>query len=128
MSETFLRWRDHFATNPNLRSTKQDSFSIQDILVTATQNPDVLALSIATELPIWLENLPTSLALAADIQRDFPGIKVFYEDDPDNDGLIIRFVHEAFVTGLEDVSLMFATVRDRLIGVCDRFLLEHSEV
>ena len=128
MSETFLRWRDHFATNPNLRSTKQDSFSIQDILVAATQNPDVLALSIATELPIWLENLPTSLALAADIQRDFPGIKVLYEDDPDNDGLIIRFVHEVFVTGMEDVSLMFVMVRDRLIGVHKRFILEHSEL
>jgi len=128
MSETFLRWRDHFATNPNLRSTKQDSFSIQDILVAATQNPDVLALSIATELPIWLENLPTSLALAADIQRDFPGIKVLYEDDPDNDGRIIRFVHEVFVTGMEDVSLMFVMVRDRLIGVHKRFILEHSEL
>ena len=128
MSETFLRWRDHFATNPNLTSTKQDSFSIQDILVTATPNPDVLALTIATELPIWLENLPTSLALAADIQRDFPGIKVLYEDDPDNDGLIIRFVHEVFVTGMEDVSLMFVMVRDRLIGVHKRFILEHSEL
>ncbi len=128
MSEMFLRWRDHFATNPNLRSTKHDGFSILGVLVTATPNPDVLALSVATDLPIWLENLPTSLALAADIQRDFPGIKVLYQDDPDNDGLIIRFVHEALVTGLEDVSLMFATVRDRLIGVRGRFLLEHSEL
>ena len=128
MSDVLRHWRDHFATDHNLNSTQPDSFSLQGILVAVTSNPDVLALSIATVLPIWLENLPTSLALAADMQRDFPGIKVLYEDDPDNDGLIIRFVHEVFVTGMEDVSLMFLTVRDRLVGVHGRFLLEHSEL
>jgi hypothetical protein len=128
MSDVLLHWRDHFATDHNLNSTQPDSFSLQGILVAVTSNPDVLALSIATVLPIWLENLPTSLALAADMQRDFPGIKVLYEDDPDNDGLIIRFVHEVFVTGMEDVSLMFLTVRDRLVGVHGRFQLEHSEL
>jgi hypothetical protein len=128
MSDVLRHWRDHFATDHNLNSTQPDSFSLQGILVAVTSNPDVLALSIATVLPIWLENLPTSLALAAEMQRDFPGIKVLYEDDPDNDGLIIRFVHEVFVTGMEDVSLMFLTVRDRLVGVHGRFLLEHSEL
>ena len=128
MSDVLLHWRDHFATDHNLNSTQPDSFSLQGILVAVTSNPDVLALSIATVLPIWLENLPTSLALAAEMQRDFPGIKVLYEDDPDNDGLIIRFVHEVFVTGMEDASLMFLTVRDRLVGVHGRFLLEHSEL
>jgi len=128
MSDVLRHWRDQFATDHNLNSTQPDSFSLQGILVAVTSNPDVLALSIATVLPIWLENLPTSLALAAEMQRDFPGIKVLYEDDPDNDGLIIRFVHEVFVTGMEDVSLMFLTVRDRLVGVHGRFLLEHSEL
>ena len=128
MSDVLLHWRDHFATDHNLNSTQPDSFSLQGVLVTVTSNPDVLALSTATVLPIWLENLPTSLALAAEMQRDFPGIKVLYEDDPDNDGLIIRFVHEVFVTGMEDVSLMFLTVRDRLVGVHGRVQLEHSEL
>jgi len=128
MSDVLLHWRDRLATDHNLNSTQPDSFSLQGVLVTVTLNPDVLAISTATELPMWLENLPTSLALAADMQREFPGIKVLYEDDPDNDGLIIRFVHEVFVTGMEDVSLMFVMVRDRLIGVHKRFILEHSEL
>lgn len=128
MNDVLLHWRDRLATDHNLNSTQPDSFSLQGVLVTVTLNPDVLAISTATELPMWLENLPTSLALAADMQREFPGIKVLYEDDPDNDGLIIRFVHEVFVTGMEDVSLMFVMVRDRLIGVHKRFILEHSEL
>lgn len=90
MSELFLRWRTHFATNPNLWSTNLDSFSIKGVLVIGTPNPAVLTLSLAIDLPVWLENLPTSLALASDIQRNYPGIKVLYQNVPDSDGLIIR--------------------------------------
>ena len=94
----------------------------------ATSNPDVLSFSVATELPIWLENLPTSLNLAAEIQRDNPGIKVLYEDDPENDGLIIRFVHEAYMTGMEDITPMFAAVHMRLSRALEAFVDVHSEL
>jgi hypothetical protein len=97
-------------------------------MVTATSNPDVLYFSVATELPIWLENLPTSLNLAADIQRDYPGIKVLYEDDPENDGLVIRFVHEAYITGMEDIAPMFAAVHIRLSRAFEYFLDVQAEL
>ena len=128
MNASFIRWRDHFAANLPFLSTQQDGFSVNGVSVAATSNPDVLTFSVATELPIWLENLPTSLNLAAEIQRDCPGIKVLYEDDPENDGLIIRFAHEAYMTGMEDITPMFAAVHVRLSRALDSFVNVHSEL
>lgn len=128
MNASFIRWRDHFAANPLFLSTQQDGFSVNGVSVATTSNPDVLSFSVATELPIWLENLPTSLNLAAEIQRDYPGIKVLYEDDPENDGLIIRFVHEAYITGMEDITPMFAAVHMRLSRALEAFVDVHSEL
>jgi len=128
MNASFIRWRDHFAANPPFLLTQQDGFSVNGVSVATTSNPDVLSFSVATELPIWLENLPTSLSLAAEIQRDFQGIKVLYEDDPENDGLIIRFVHEAYMTGMEDITPMFAAVHMRLSRALEAFVNVHSEL
>lgn len=128
MSDSSLRWREHFATNPNLSSTNHDCFAIHGVLVAATPNPDVLSLSLATDLPIWLENLPTSLKLAADIQHDYPGIKVLYEDNPVNDGLTIRFVHEVLVTGLEDEASLFSAIRHRVRCAFLDFCNKHAEL
>ena len=128
MNALYIRWRDHFAANPLFLSTQQDGFSVNGVTVAVTSNPDVLSCSVATELPIWLENLPTSLSLATDIQRDYPGIKVLYEDDPENDGLIIRFAHEAYMTGMEDITPMFAEVQLRLSRALEAFVNVHSEL
>ena len=128
MNALFIRWRDHFAANPPFLITQQDGFSVNGVSVATTSNLDVLSFSVATELPIWLENLPTSLNLAAEIQRDYPGIKVLYEDDPENDGLIIRFVHEAYMTGMEDITPMFAAVHVRLSRALEAFVDVHSEL
>ena len=128
MNASFIRWRDHFAANPPFLLTQQVGFSVNGVSVAATSNPDVLSFSVAAELPIWLENLPTSLSLAAEIQRDCPGIKVLYEDDPENDGLIIRFVHEAYMTGMEDITPMFAAVHVRLSRALEAFVDVHSEL
>ena len=128
MNALFIRWRDHFAANPPFLITQQDGFSVNGVSVATTSNLDVLSFSVATELPIWLENLPTSLSLAAEIQRDFHGIKVLYEDDPENDGLIIRFVHEAYMTGMEDITPMFAAVHVRLSRALEAFVDVHSEL
>ncbi len=128
MNALLLRWCDDFAANPLFLSTQQDGFSVSGVSVAMTSNPDVLSFSVATELPIWLENLPTSLNLAAEIQRDYPGIKVLYEDDPENDGLIIRFVHEAYMTGMEDITPMFAAVHMRLSRALEAFVDVHSEL
>ena len=128
MNASFIRWRDHFAANPLFLSTQQDGFSVNGVSVAAKSNPDVLSFSVAAELPIWLENIPTSLSLAAEIQRDYPGIKVLYEDDPENDGLIIRFAHEAYMTGMEDITQMFAAVHVRLSRALDSFVNVHSEL
>ena len=128
MNASFIRWRDHFAVNPLFLSTQQDGFSVNGVSVAMTSNPDVLSFSVAAELPIWLENLPTSLNLAAEIQRDYPGIKVLYEDDPENYGLIIRFAHEAYMTGMEDITPMFATVHVRLSRALEAFVNVHSEL
>lgn len=123
-----LHWCDHLEGVLHLDATQTERFSVQGVMVAATSNPDVLSFSIATELPIWLENLPTSLSLAADIQRDGPGIKVLYEDDPENDGLIIRFAHEAYITGMEDITPMFAAVHLRLSRALEAFVDVHSEL
>ena len=128
MNEPLLRWRDHFATSPMLTSAKSDSFSVNGITVAATSNPDVLSFSFVTELPIWLENLPTSLKLAADIQMDHPGVKVLYEDDPANDGLFIRFVHELYVTGIEEINVVFNAIMQALRGAFDDFCNHHSNL
>ena len=128
MNEPLLRWRDHFAKSPMLTSAKSDSFSVNGITVAATSNPDVLSFSFVTELPIWLENLPTSLKLAADIQMDHPGVKVLYEDDPANDGLFIRFVHELYVTGIEEINVVFNAIMQALRGAFDDFCNHHSNL
>ncbi len=94
----------------------------------ATPNPDVLSFSLATDLPLWLENLPTSLKLAADIQHDYLGIKVLYQDDPVNDGITIRFAHEVLVTGLEDISSTFIAIEHRLRRAFNDFCIQHAEV
>ena len=125
MTKSLNRWRDHFAKSPQLTSANSDSFSVNGITVAATSNPDVLSFSFATELPIWLENLPTSLKLAADIQLEHPGIKVLYEDDPANDGLFIRFVHELFVTGMEDINVVFNAIERVLRCSFDDFCEQH---
>ncbi len=126
MSESLVRWRDHFATSPLLTSAKADSFSVNGITVSATSNPDVLACSFVTELPIWLENLPTSLKLAADLQRNHPGVKVLYEDDTANDGLFIKFVHELLVTGNEDADAVFSALAQSLRRAFDDFTEHHA--
>lgn len=128
MNEPLLRWRDHFAKSPMLTSAKSDSFSVNGITVAATSNPDVLSFSFVTELPIWLENLPTSLKLAADTQRDHPGVKVLYEDDPANDGLFIKFVHEQFVTGMEEINVVFAVIEQVLRRAFDDFCEHQSSL
>lgn len=122
MNALIRRWCESLESVLHLNATHTECFFIQGVMVTATSVPDVLSFSIATELPIWLENLPTSLNLAADIQRDYPGIKVLYEDDPENDGLVIRFVHEAYITGMEDIASMFAAVHMRLSRAFEYFL------
>ena len=123
-----MRWRDHFAANPLFLSTQQDGFSVNGVSVAATSNPDVLSFSFVTELPIWLENLSTSLQLAADIQMDHPGIKVLYEDDPVNDGLVIRFVHELYVTGIEEINVVFNAIEQALQGALTDFCEQHSNL
>ena len=128
MNALLLRWCEHLGGVLYLDATQTESFSVQGVTVAATSNTDVLTFSVATELPIWLENLPTSLNLAADIQRDFQGIKVLYKDDPENDGLIIRFVHEAYMTGMEDITPMFAAVHVRLSRALKAFVDVHSEL
>ena len=128
MNTLLLRWCEKLSGVLHLDATKTECFSVQGVMVATTSNPDVLSFSVATELPIWLENLPTSLSLAADIQRDFQGIKVLYEDDPENDGLIIRFAHEAYITGMEDITPMFAAVHVRLSRALDSFVNVHSEL
>lgn len=128
MNALLLRWCEHLGGVLHLDETQTECFSVQGVMVAATSNPDVLSFSVATELPIWLENLPTSLNLAAEIQRDFQGIKVLYEDDPENDGLIIRFAHEAFMTGMEDITPMFAAVHMRLSRALEAFVDVHSEL
>lgn len=128
MNASFIRWRDHFAANPLFLSTQQDGFSVNGVSVVATSNPDVLSFSVATELPIWLENLPTSLKLAADIQQDHLGIKVLFEDDQANDGLFIRFVHELFVTGLEDINVLFNAIEQALRGALADFCEQHANL
>ena len=128
MNALLLRWCEHLGGVLYLDATQTESFSVQGVTVAATSNTDVLTFSVATELPIWLENLPTSLNLAADIQRDFQGIKVLYKDDPENDGLIIRFAHEAYITGMEDITQMFAAVHVRLSRALDSFVNVHSEL
>ncbi|MFZ4780753.1 MAG: hypothetical protein ACOYLC_00430 [Armatimonadaceae bacterium] len=128
MNALILRWCENLGSVLHLNATHTECFSIQGVMVTATSNPDVLSFSVATELPIWLENLPTSLNLAADIQRDYPGIKVLYEDDPENDGLVIRFVHEAYITGMEDIAPMFAAVHMRLSRAFEYFLAVQAKL
>ena len=128
MNTLLLRWCEKLGGVLHLDATQTECFSFQGVTVAATSNPDVLSFSVATELPIWLENLPTSLSLAAEIQRDYPGIKVLYEDDPENDGLIIRFVHEAYMTGMEDITPMFASVHVRLSRALEAFVDVHSEL
>lgn len=128
MNALLLRWCEKFGGVLHLDVTKTEYFSFRGVSVAATFNPDVLSFSVATDLPIWLENLPTSLNLAAEIQRDYPGIKVLYEDDPENDGLIIRFVHEAYMTGMEDITPMFAAVYVRLSRALEAFVDVHSEL
>ena len=128
LNASFIRWRDHFDKSPLLTSAKSDSFSVNGITVAATSNPDVLSFSVATELPIWLENLPTSLKLAADIQQDHPGIKVLFEDDQANDGLFIRFVHELFVNGLEDINVLFNAIEQALRGALADFCEQHANL
>ena len=128
MNALLLRWCEHLGGVLYLDATQTESFSVQGVTVAATSNTDVLTFSVATELPIWLENLPTSLNLAADIQRDFQGIKVLYKDDPENDGLIIRFAHEAYMTGMEDITPMFVAVHVRLSRALDSFVNVHSEL
>ena len=128
MNALLLRWCEHLGGVLYLDATQTESFSVQGVTVAATSNTDVLTFSVATELPIWLENLPTSLNLAADIQRDFQGIKVLYKDDPENDGLIIRFAHEAYMTGMEDITPMFAAVHVRLSRALEAFVDVHSEL
>ena len=128
MNEPLLRWRDHFAKSRMLTSAKSDSFSVNGITVAATSNPDVLSFSFVTELPIWLENLPTSLKLAADIQMNHPGVKVLYEDDPANDGLFIKFVHEQFVTGMEEINVVFAVIEQVLRRAFDDFCEHQSSL
>ena len=128
MNALLLRWCEKLVGVLHFDATQTECFSFQGVTVAATSNPDVLSFSVATELPIWLENLPTSLSLAAEIQRDYPGIKVLYEDDPENDGLIIRFVHEAYITGMEDITQMFAAVHVRLSRALEAFVDVHSEL
>ena len=128
MNALLLRWCEKLVGVLHLDATQTECFSFQGVTVAATSNPDVLSFSVATELPIWLENLPTSLNLAAEIQRDYPGIKVLYEDDPENDGLIIRFAHEAYMTGMEDITPMFAEVHMRLSRALEAFVDVHSEL
>ncbi len=128
MNALLLRWCEHLGGVLYLDATQTESFSVQGVTVAATSNTDVLSFSVATELPIWLENLPTSLNLATDIQRDFQGIKVLYKDDPENDGLIIRFAHEAYMTGMEDITPMFVAVHVRLSRALDSFVNVHSEL
>ena len=128
MNALLLRWCEHLGGVLYLDATQTESFSVQGVTVAATSNTDVLTFSVATELPIWLENLPTSLNLAAEIQRDCPGIKVLYEDDPENDGLIIRFAHEAYMTGMEDITPMFAAVHVSLSRALEAFVDVHSEL
>lgn len=128
MSASFSRWRDHFAANPLFLSTQQDGFSVNGVSVAATSNPDVLAFSVTTELPVWLENLPTSLKLAADIQFKYSGIKVLYVDDPVNDGLYIKFVHECYLTGMEDISPAFIAIAHTLRRAFNDFCEQHSSL
>ena len=128
MNALLLHWYDHLEGVLHLDATQPERFSVQGVMVAATSNPDVLSFSVAAELPIWLENLPTSLNLAAEIQRDFQGIKVLYEDDPENDGLIIRFAHEAYITGMEDITPKFAAVHLRLSRALEDFVDVHSEL
>ena len=128
MNTLLLRWCEKLGGVLHLDATKTEGFSFRGVSVAATSNPDVLSFSVATELPIWLENLPTSLNLAAEIQRDYPGIKVRYEDAPENDGLIIRFAHEAYITGMEDITPMFAAVHVRLSRALEAFVDVHSEL
>ena len=128
MNTLLLRWCEKLGGVLHLDATQTEGFSFRGVSVAATSNPDVLSFSVATELPIWLENLPTSLSLAAEIQRDYPGIKVLYEDDPENDGLIIRFAHEAYMTGMEDITPMFAAVHVWLSRALEAFVNVHSEL
>ncbi len=122
MNASFIRWRDHFAANPLFLSTQQDGFSVNGVSVVATSNPDVLALSVTTELPPWLDNLQTSNKLASDLQREHQGIKVLYEDDPVKYGLYIRLVHECYLTGMEDISPAFIAIVHQLRRAYDDFL------
>lgn len=124
MSASFIRWRDHFATKQLFQSTQQVGFSVNGVSVVATSNPDDLAFSVTTELPPWLDNLQTSNKLASDLQREHPGIKVLYDDDPVKYGLYIRIVHECYLTGMEDISPAFIAIVHQLRRAYDDFL-EH---
>ena len=59
---------------------------------------------------------------------DHPGIKVLYEDDPVNDGLVIRFVHELYVTGIEEINVVFNAIVQALQGAFDDFCNHHSNL
>ncbi|MFM7189137.1 MAG: hypothetical protein ACKO14_15130 [Armatimonadota bacterium] len=126
MNASFIRWRDQFAANPLFLSTQNDGFSVNGVSVAKTFNPDVLAFSISTELPIWLENLPTSLKLASELQREHMGVKVLYVDDPENDGLYIRLAHECYLTGMEDISLSFIAIVHALRCAFNDFCEQHT--
>lgn len=128
MSESLLRWRDHFAKNPLLLSANSDSFSVNGITVAATSNPDVLAFSVTTELPPWLDNLQTSNQLASDLQREHPGIKVLYEDDPVKYGLYIKLLHECYLTGMEDIDVVFNAIRQALRSALIAFTEKYTEL
>lgn len=128
MNASFIRWRDHFSANPLCLSPQQDGFSVNGVSVAATSNLDVLAFSVTTELPIWLKNLLTSLKLASELQREHLGVKVLYVDDPENDGLYIRLVHECYLTGIEDISLSFISIVHALRCAFNDFCEQHSSL